>query len=628
MEANKEDIIEEKIMVEQGEIIISKYYKKNLSGKGEKHHYKFIDSETNEKFTAKIVPKIELEKMKFLSNEIKIHRFCKHRNIASFQRYFEDSKNVYILQEFCKNGTLEDVINKRKILTELEVKYYMKQLINAIIYLHKSKIIHGNLKLSNLLISEKMELKLTGFKFSIKITNQEMKLNKLCGTPHYMAPEILDIKIKHSYEIDIWALGVMIYKLIIGEFPFKAKDRDSAYEKIKKLEYSFPETIIISKEAKDLITKILVIEPSKRLSLEQILNHDFFKQSSIPNFLPSSTLEHPPSLGDISQIISEEDEFGTEINVKTTKEPAIYVVKFVDYSNKYGTAYLLSNGFCGVYFNDHTKIILNPISNVFYYKKNVPKDITSSMECFNMNNYPEHLKKKVTLLKEFQKYLIKENENVIRTNKINENDNKNEPFTFVITWRRIERGNLFRLTNKITQFIFNDKTEIILSNNNQKLCIFTDKNKEKTILPIATAIKSSNKEMVEKLEYLKNILTEMLNKRKEKDMKNLQDDNASNNKSKKLTTFNSIEKIKEEDKINIEFTSIDQTIIDLSILCKKNDTFNTVKNLILNNYPELKDRNIYFLVNGGIVEEIKTLEQNKIKTNSKILIADENSFYL
>ena len=163
---------------------------------------------------------------------------------------------------------------------------------------------------------------------------------------------------------------------------------ESAYEKIKKLEYSFPEAINISKEAKDLINKILVIEPSKRLSLEQILNHDFFKQSSIPNLLPSSTLEHPPSLGDISQIISEEEEFGTEINVKTTKGPVIYVVKFVDYSNKYGTGYLLSNGFCGVYFNDNTKIILNPISNVFYYKKNIPKDITSSIECFNMINFP------------------------------------------------------------------------------------------------------------------------------------------------------------------------------------------------------------------------------------------------
>ena len=144
MEVNNEEIIEEKIWKEAGEITISKYYKKNLSGIGEKHYYKFIDSESKEKFTTKIVPKIDKEKIEFLVNEIKIHRLCKHPNIASFQRYFEDSKNVYILQEFCKNGTLEDVINKRKILTELEVKYYMKQLINALIYLHKLNIIHGN----------------------------------------------------------------------------------------------------------------------------------------------------------------------------------------------------------------------------------------------------------------------------------------------------------------------------------------------------------------------------------------------------------------------------------------------------------------------------------------------------
>ena len=175
MEDSNEEIVEEKIMTDEVEITISKYYKKSHSGIGEKDYYEFIDSETNEKFNTRIIPKNDKEKMEFLSNEIKIHRFCKHPNIASFQRYFEDSKNVYILQEFCKNGTLKDLINKRKRLTELEIKIYMKQLINALIYLHKSKIVHGNIKLSNLLISEKMEIKLTGFKFSIKIKNQKQK---------------------------------------------------------------------------------------------------------------------------------------------------------------------------------------------------------------------------------------------------------------------------------------------------------------------------------------------------------------------------------------------------------------------------------------------------------------------
>ena len=161
--------------------------------------------------------------------------------------------------------------------------------------------------------------------------------------------------------------------------------------------------------------------------------------------------------------------------------PEIYVIKFLDYSSKYGIGYLLSNGFCGVYFNDSTKIILNPISNVFYYKeKNISKDTKSNIECYNMKIYPDSLKKKVILLNDFKNYLIKENENFVKTNKINESDNKNEPFTFVKIWIGTERGNLFQLTNKIIQFVFNDKTEIILTAKT-KLCIYTDKNKVKTI---------------------------------------------------------------------------------------------------------------------------------------------------
>ena len=113
-------------------------------------------------------------------------------------------------------------------------------------------------------------------------------------------------------------------------------------------------------------------------------------------------------------------------------------------------------------------------------------------------------------------------------------------------WIGTERGNLFQLTNKIIQFIFNDKTEIILT---VKLCIYTDKNKVKTILTTSTVFKRANKEFIEKLEYTKKILEAMINKGKEKEMKNLQEDNDSNNKLKKLTTFNSNENIKEEDKI-------------------------------------------------------------------------------
>ena len=124
----------------------------------------------------------------------------------------------------------------------------------------------------------------------------------------------------------------------------------------------------------------------------------------------------------------------------------------------------------------------------------------------------------------------------------------------------------------------------------------------------------------------KKIIEHLLKKIKEN--KNIIHDDIDHNYiSKQLTTFESLKNIREEDKIKIEFTSVDQTIINLSILCLKTDYFSTIRNLLLKEYPELKNNNFYFLANGGVVEESKTIEENKIKNDSKILIADQNSFY-
>ena len=118
----------------------------------------------------------------------------------------------------------------------------------------------------------------------------------------------------------------------------------------------------------------------------------------------------------------------------------------------------------------------------------------------------------------------------------------------------------------------------------------------------------------------------MVNKNKE-NTNIIHDDIDNSYISNQLTTFDSFKNIREEDKIKIEFTSVDQTIINLSILCLKTDHFSKIRNLLLKEYPDLKNSNFYFLANGGVVEESKTIEGNKIKNDSKILIADQNSFY-
>ena len=630
MEDNTKKIIKETIKDEKGKITFRKYIKNGPLGENEKNFYEFICSENNEIFTAKIIPKTNLvkaEQKEKLIEEIKIQKSCNHPNIASLLSYFEDEENVYILYENCKNGSLSSLLNRRKKLTELEVQCYLIQLIRALIYLHKFRIIHRNLKLQNILLTEKMELKLIGFNLSIRLKTDEEKANLSCGTPIYIAPEIIEGKEGYSFEVDIWALGIIIYELIIGKPPFSENDVKSTYEKIKKVEYTFPEDSVISNDAKNLISQILVKEPNKRLSLEQILNHDFFKQGSIPNLLPSSTLTTTPSLNYIRQFIPNVNEFGIIVK-EELKAPEIYVAKFIDFSSKYGLGYILSNGFCGVYFNDATKIILNPNTNIFYYlEREIIDDKKEILNSYNLNNYPNVIKKKVILLEHFKNYLLNEtkNEDIIKTKKMNENNNENEPFTYVKKWTRTKHSVFFILPNKKVQFIFNDKTELILSSG-EKLVVYVDKNKSRSFFHFSSAMESSNKEMVKRLDYAKQILEYMLNKNKE-NKNNIHEDIEHNYISKQLTTFDSFKNIREEDKIKIEFTSVDQTINNLSILCLKTDNFSTIRNLLLKEYSELKNSNFYFLANGNVLEETKTIEENKIKNDSKILIADQNSFY-
>ena len=635
MEENTQEVIEGKELDKNGVLTTKKYLKKSLLLGGKNNYYEVINSENNEKYACKIIPKknlqTEVQKKKLIS-EMKIHRSMNHPNIISLKHYFEDSENVYLLFEFFENGTLDGLLRRRKRLSELEVQFYIKQIIEALKCLHKKKYIHRNLKLAKCLLSDKLELKLTGFNFSTRLISEDERKYDFCGTPNYIAPEILDNKIGQSYEVDIWALGIMIYILIIGEAPFQSKDSKITYEKISKIEYSFPEDAIISKEAHDLISKILVLDPKQRPSLDQIQNHNFFKQGTIPKLLPISTLTTPPSLSFIKQFIQNADEFGIVNRYKEElKEPDIYVVKWLDYSSKYGVGYILSNGFCGVYFNDATKIILNPNTSTFYYEERSIIDNTKEIiEFHQLNNYPDVLKKKVTLLKYFKNYLLKDNKDIIKTNKINENNNQNEPFTYVRRWMKTELATMFRLTNKIVHFFFVDKTEIIMVTNS-KTVIYVNEKRERYLDHVKNAINSNDPAFYKKLIHAKRILQKILDKNKAKEnieKKNSIEDTDFNKKSKQLTTFNLCENVKEEEKMIIQFNSVNQTIINFSIICKKKDNFKIVKNILFKEYPELKKSKIFFLVNGCIVDEIKTLEENRIKTNANILIADQESFYI
>ena len=557
---DNQSIVEEKITKVSGEVQIIKYIKGRLLGKGGfAKCYEFINQETEHSSAAKIIPKKSLVKSRAkqkLISEIKIHKSLHHPNIVAFERYFEDSENVYLLIEICHNQTLNELLKRRKKLTELEVQYYAVQIIKALKYLHNHRVIHRDLKLGNLFISEKMEIKVGDFGLATKLEFDGERKRTVCGTPNYIAPEILEGKTGHSYEVDVWSLGVIMYTLIIGKPPFETNNVKETYKRIKMGNYSFPENAVISDPAKDLIQSILVLDPYKRPKLEEILNHDFFHiGTSIPKTMPQSTLACPPSINYIKQFIPNVGPNGIVTNyVRKKKTPAeshtsdfdlghsihpnegnrpftsngvqemkgglfshngnnnisdVSVKKWIDYSSKYGLGYILSDNNVGVYFNDSTKIIYKPNgANFIYIERNAAEKTEIITPHVFSEEFSKDLNKKVILLQHFKAYLLEENKNSPIERKESENIDEKH-YVYVKKWMKTKHAILFRLSNKIVQVSFLDQTEIILSSET-KIVTYTDKKGQITNYPLNTALDSNNYEMTKRLKYTKQILMHML----------------------------------------------------------------------------------------------------------------------
>ena len=367
-------------------------------------------------FAAKIFDKQGLSNgrsKKKLINEIKIHKKLNNANIVGFEKFFEDKDNVYILLELCSNQTLKELVKRRKRLNELEVQCYTLQIIRALRYLHNHRIIHRDLKLGNLFLTSKLELKLGDFGLAAKLEYDGQRRKTVCGTPNYIAPEILEKKNGHSYEVDIWSLGVVIYTMLFGVPPFDSNDENVIYTKIKTNNYKFPLNIKVENSAKKLISSLLNLDPSKRPTLDAIMEHDFFKiYHSVPLILPLSTLSCPLSEKYISEFLKSDNMNLANIslskfNIKSNKEikekisagknknineeekmglnndlfkkigdsneynyenllPQIQkekryfyikISKYFDYSSKFGYVYFINNSHFGICFNDFTNIV-------------------------------------------------------------------------------------------------------------------------------------------------------------------------------------------------------------------------------------------------------------------------------
>ena len=213
------------------------------------------------------------DKLHRVLTEIKIHRSLNNPYICKYEHSFEDKNSIYILMEYCEKKSLDDYLKSRKTLSEYETRFYMYQVLKALKYLKRQKVIHRDLTLANVFLKDYKTIKIGDFGLSYKETENEEKQGLMCGTQGYFTPE--SYTTKYSYKTDIFDFGVCIYHLMTGNTLFK--DSVSSYESVRKGEILYDDKTKFSFQAKDLFKKIFVIE-NQRIDLEKIEQHDFFNQ--------------------------------------------------------------------------------------------------------------------------------------------------------------------------------------------------------------------------------------------------------------------------------------------------------------------------------------------------------------
>ena len=229
-----------------------------------------------------------------LKEEVEILSKLSHPNIMQLYEVYNDKTNFYIVSEFCPGGELFDAISKKGNFNENEASKIMKQVLSAITHSHQNNIVHRDLKPENILLEDK------GNDSIIKIIdwgcaknfNKNEKLTNKDGTPYYIAPEVLEGY--YDEKCDIWSCGVILYIMLCGYPPFDGENEEEILDKVKKGNFEFPkeEWKNISKDAIDLIEKMLTFESNKRISALECLSHKWFIKNKNKNISDKKTAKN------------------------------------------------------------------------------------------------------------------------------------------------------------------------------------------------------------------------------------------------------------------------------------------------------------------------------------------------
>ncbi|XP_078445636.1 SNF1-related protein kinase catalytic subunit alpha KIN10-like [Wolffia australiana] len=247
---------------------------------------------TGQKVAIKILNRRKIKSMDMeekVRREMKILKLFMHPHIIRLYEVIETQTDIYVVMEYVANGELFDFIVEKGRLQEDEARCFFQQIISGVEYCHKNMVVHRDLKPENLLLDSKNNVKIADFGLSNLMRDGHF-LKTSCGSPNYAAPEVISGKLYAGPEVDVWSCGVILYALLCGTLPFDDENIPNLFKKIKGGIYTLPSHL--SAGARDLIPRMLVVDPLKRMTISDIQHHPWF-QVHLPRYLavppPDST---------------------------------------------------------------------------------------------------------------------------------------------------------------------------------------------------------------------------------------------------------------------------------------------------------------------------------------------------
>ena len=276
--------------------------------------WKVIHKKTQKVYCIKVIQKsgiIEQKLVDQMNREIEIMYILNHPHCLRLKNHFEDDNNFYLVMPLAAKGQLYRVLRKFRKFDERTAAQILRETISALQYLHNFNppIIHRDIKPENLLLNEGGRILLADFGWSNFSDGGVRKT--FCGTPEYIAPEML-LKKGHDTRVDIWSVGVLMFELLSGYSPFVAKNNQDLYQNIRRLKIQWPKDM--QPLAKNLIGKILKLNPLDRPSLQEVLDHQWFKQTKIIKPLLENKLNSTKDLLVYHMLSEPDEEVLTRIN--------------------------------------------------------------------------------------------------------------------------------------------------------------------------------------------------------------------------------------------------------------------------------------------------------------------------